>query len=377
MTALAGEPARPESTAGAVLALHEGRVVYGGRLVLDVPALAVGAGEVLAIIGPNGAGKSTLLRVLALLERPARGTVSFRGGTPRSAAERLALRRRMVSVFQDPLLCDASVAANVRLPLAFRGVPRAEADRRVRPWLERLGIATLAGRGATTLSGGEAQRASLARAFAAEPEVLFLDEPFAALDPPARDGLTEDLARILRETRTTTVFVTHDRAEALRFGDRVAVMMGGRIAQVGRPEVVFGAPVDEAVARLVGVENLLPGHVAAVRDGLVEVTVAGRVLVVAGTAEPGERALVALRPEDLLLEAPGATRATSAQNRLTGHVVEVATVGLLYRVVVDCGLRLTGVVTRPAVETLRLAPGVPVGVSFKATAAHLIRATGR
>ncbi|HEV8310850.1 MAG TPA: ABC transporter ATP-binding protein [Methylomirabilota bacterium] len=357
----------------AVLALRDVRVGYGDRTVLEVPALDVPEGEVLAVIGPNGAGKSTLLRMLALLEPPARGTVAFRGAPVRTAAERLACRRRMTSVFRDPLLCDTTVAANARLPLAFRGVGRVEAVRRVQPWLERLGIAHLADRAARTLSGGEAQRTSLARAFAAEPEVLFLDEPFAALDPPTRDTLLDDLARLLAESRTTALFVTHDRAEALRLGDRVAVLMNGRLAQVGRPEDVFGAPADEAVARLVGVENLLPGRVVATRDGLVEVAVARHTIAVAGQARAGEQALVGVRPEDIVLERGGPRAPTSARNRLPATVAAVTSLGPLYRVTLDCGLRLTAVVTRPSVEALGLAPGVAVTASFKATAAHLIR----
>ncbi|MBI3454659.1 MAG: ABC transporter ATP-binding protein [Candidatus Rokubacteria bacterium] len=366
------EGAAPEAAAP-VLALRDVLVGYGGRPALEVSVLEVPEAEVLAVIGPNGAGKSTLLRVLALLEAPARGAVAFRGAVARSAAERLAFRRRMASVFQDPLLCDTSVAANVRLPLLFRGLGRAEADRRVRPWLGRLGIAHVADRGARSLSGGEAQRASLARAFAVEPEVLLLDEPFAALDPPTREALLDDLARLFAEARTTAVFVTHERAEALRLGDRVAVLMDGRIAQIGRPEEVFGAPTDEAVARLVGVENLWPGRVVGGRDGLVEVAVAGHTIAVVGSARIGDPALVGLRPEDVVIEAAGPGRPTSARNRLHGRVVQLAALGPLYRVVVDCGLRLTGVVTRPSAEALGLAPGTPVGVSFKATAAHLIR----
>jgi tungstate transport system ATP-binding protein len=360
--------------AAPVLVADDIHVAYGGRPVLDVTALAVREGEVLAVIGPNGAGKSTLLRVLALLETPARGTVAFRGVVPGSPGERLALRRRMASVFQEPLLCDASVAANVRLPLGFRGVDRAEADRRARPWLERLGIAPLADRSARTLSGGEAQRASLARAFAVDPDVLFLDEPFSALDPPTRETLLDDLGRLLEDARTTSVFVTHDRAEALRLGDRVAVVVDGRVAQVGPPAEVFGAPVDAAVARFVGVENLLSGRIAGVRDGLVEVAVGTHRVLVAGAARVGDQALVGLRPEDCLLEAPGPPALTSAQNRLDGVVRAVAPLGAVYRVVVECGVRFTAVVTRPAVETLGLAPGARVVLSFKATAAHLVRA---
>lgn len=353
-----------------VLVRHAGRA---GRPTLDVPALDVREGEVLAVIGPNGAGKSTLLRVLALLERPARGAVAFRGQPVEGAAARLAARRRMASVFRDPLLCDASVAANVRLPLVFRGYPRAEADRRARPWLERLGIAHLADRGAARLSSGEAQRASLARALAAAPEVLLLDEPFAALDPPTREALLEDLAGLLAEARTTAVFVTHDRGEALRLGDRVLVLLDGCVAQFGPAPAVFGAPADPAVARFVGVENLLAGRVVGVRDGLVEVDLGGPVIAVAGRAQVGDTALVGLRPEDVVLEAGGPDHRTSAQNRLAGVVGQVAPLGALYRVMVDCGVRLAAIVTRPAVEALGLAPGVPLVASFKATAAHLVR----
>jgi tungstate transport system ATP-binding protein len=338
-----------------------------------VPALEVCPGEVLTVIGPNGAGKSTLLRVLALLARPGRGVVRLQGAAPASEAERLAWRRRMACVFQEPLLSRGSVLYNARLACRLRGVARAEADRRARDWLDRLGVGALAARSVDRLSGGEAQRTSLARAFAARPEVLFLDEPFAALDAPTREGLLDDLGRLLAATGTTTVLVTHDRAEALRLGDRVAVLLDGRLAQIGPPGQVFGAPAGEAVARFVGVENLLSGRVLAAREGLLEVDVGAARLTVAALASPGERVLVGCRPEDLTLGPAGVGRPTSAQNRLAGRIVRVAPLGPLWRVGVDCGVPLTALVTRPAVETLALAPGVAVEVSIKATALHLVR----
>ena len=232
------------------------RVVRGGRTVLDVPGLAVPPAEVLALIGPNGAGKSTLLRVLGLLESPGAGEVRFRGTAvaPRAA---LAVRRRMASVFQEALLADTTVRENVALGLRFRGEGGPAATKRVGEWLERFGIAHLAERRARTLSGGEAQRAALARALVMEPEVLLLDEPFSSLDPPTREGLIDDLGRILREERTTAVLVTHDRGEALALGDRVGVLMGGRLLQVDGAAQVFRAPATEEIARFVGVETIL------------------------------------------------------------------------------------------------------------------------
>jgi tungstate transport system ATP-binding protein len=358
------------------LAVADILVARAGQAVLDVPALAVAPGEILAVIGPNGAGKSTLLRVGALLEKPRRGTVALGGVVPHGARARLAARRRMAAVFSTPSLARGSVARNARLALGFRGISRADADRRARPWLERLGITHLADRSAATLSGGEAQRASLARALAADPEVLFLDEPFASLDPGTRDALVDDLGPLLRRGGTTTVMVTHDRSEALRLGDRVAVLLDGRLAQVGPPEAVFGAPADEGVARFVGVENLLGGSVIEARDGLVRVAVATRVVTVIGDAQPGERVLVGVRPEDVTLEPGGAAGVSSAQNRFDARVIAVTALGPLQRVVLDGGVVLTALVTRPAVAALGLAGGEGVTATFKATAAHLIRRPG-
>jgi tungstate transport system ATP-binding protein len=352
-------------------------VRYDGAVALAVPALAVHAGEVLAVIGPNGAGKSTLLRVLALLTRPARGRVRLGGAIPETEAERLAWRRRMACVFQESLLCRGSVLYNARLAGRLRGMPRAEADQRARDWLDRLGIARLADRAVDGLSGGEAQRVSLARAFAAAPDLLFLDEPLAALDAPTREGLLDDLGPLLAAAGTTTVLVTHDRAEALRLGDRVAVLLDGRLAEVGPPERVFGSPVSEAVARFVGVENLLPARVLFQGDGVVVAEVGARRVTVAGAAAVGERVLVGLRPEDVTLEAPAPRGATSAQNRLAGRVDRLTPLGPLWRVTLDCGLPLTALVTKPAVAALALAPGVAIEATFKATAAHLVRRGAR
>ena len=134
-------------------------------------------------------------------------------------------------------------------------------------WLERLGIAHLRSRSARRLSGGEAQRVSLARAFAIQPDLLMLDEPFSALDAPTRMRLMEDFQSLLAETGLTTVFITHDRDEAIFLGDRVAVLLEGGLRQVGTPQEVFTAPLDPQVAAFVGVETILPGEVIASQDG--------------------------------------------------------------------------------------------------------------
>jgi tungstate transport system ATP-binding protein len=350
------------------------RVEYEGRSILTVPRVEIAEGEVLAVIGPNGAGKSTLLRVLGLLEAPRAGTVLYRGQPVRSGGrEGLAVRRRFASVFQEPLLCDTTVRTNAALGLRLRGRPSGEAAPEVQAWLERLGIAPLADRLARTLSGGEAQRTSLARAFAVKPEVLLLDEPFSALDPPTRAELLTLLQSLLREEGCTTLFVTHDRDEALRLGDRIAVVAEGEILQIGAPAEVFGRPASEAVARFVGVETILPGRVAADRDGLLAVEVDGAEIQALGNAPVGAEVLVCLRPEDLTLRGlEGAARRDSARNHLMGLVEAVIPLGAQVRVEVDCGARLVALVTKQSLEELGLRPGGAVEVSFKATAVHLI-----
>jgi tungstate transport system ATP-binding protein len=357
----------------AILEARDIRVQYGPRSVLEVEELAVRRRETLALIGPNGAGKSTLLRVLGLLERPARGEVWLDGQPVAWGRDLLAARRRFASVFQEPLLTDTTVEQNVALGLGLRHMPREAIRERAAHWMDRLGIRGLGGRQARTLSGGEAQRTSLARAFAIEPDVLLLDEPFSALDPPTREDLLRDLQRILRERAVTTVFVTHDRAEALRLGDRVGVMLEGRLAQLDRPEVVFGQPATSAIARFVGVENLLPGRIATADDGLLTVETGRLRIRVPGHALVGRRVLVCVRPEDVVLR-PGALGATrdSALNHFAGRIAELVPVGTQIRVFAECGDPVIALVTRHSVQELGLVPGSPVTVSFKASAVHLI-----
>lgn len=225
-------------------------VKRGKHPALRIEHLAIQNGEVLAVVGPNGAGKSTLLLTLARLLKPERGEIQFNGQQARAESDAV-YRRRIALVMQDPLLFDMSVFDNVAAGLRFRGMSKDEVQRKVPLWLERLGVGHLAKRKANQLSGGEAQRVSLARALALEPQLLLLDEPFSALDPPTRSSLLEDLGALLKETGTTTVFVTHDLPEAAQLAGRIAVIIGSRLRQVGKPGDVFSFPADDDVARFV------------------------------------------------------------------------------------------------------------------------------
>jgi molybdopterin-binding protein len=352
----------------------EGLIVrLGGRTVLDIPRLEVRRGEVLALMGPNGSGKSTLILTLALLLRPAAGRLFLAGEPVGEGADLVGLRRRLAVVFQEPLLLDTTVRENVAVGLRLRRVPQDERERRVTRWLARFGLTPLAARAARTLSGGEAQRTSLARAFALEPEVLFLDEPFAALDAPTRAELIENLRAALAETGTTAVLVTHDRDEALALGDRVGVLMDGHLLQLDRPEAVFSAPINEQVAAFVGMETVLPAVIEAQQEGIAAVRVNDLTLEAVSPLPAGRAVLFCLRPEDVtLLAERGEAPTSSARNRLKGEVRQVGAWGTQVRVVVECGFPLVALVTRRSAMELGLEPGKKVTVSFKASVVYLI-----
>lgn len=221
-------------------------VKRGGRNTLEINSLDIQRGETLAVVGPNGAGKSTLLLALAHLLGPERGEIRFDGKSVRQWND-IEYRRKISFVFQSPLLMDMTVEQNVALGLKFRGASKEETHRRVGRWIQALGIESLSKRRASQLSGGEAQRVSLARAFVLEPELLLLDEPFAALDPPTRAKLLEDLSAILKQDHKTAVFVTHNLNEAAKLSHRIAVVIGGVLRQVGTARQIKSHPADETV----------------------------------------------------------------------------------------------------------------------------------
>lgn len=223
------------------------RIRRGGVQVIDLPRFSVAADQKVAVIGPNGAGKSSFLLGLACLIARDGGRISFNGSEVTQRDEN-AYRRQIAMVFQEPLLFDTTVLDNVAEGLRIRGKKRSEARELAMESLELFRIGHLAGRSAHKLSGGEAQRVSLARAFAVKPKLILMDEPFSSLDLPTRIVLAEDLGRILHESETAAIIATHDRIEALRVVERLVVMDKGTIIQEGRPAEVMENPVNAFVA---------------------------------------------------------------------------------------------------------------------------------
>ena len=360
------------AAAPAALEAHGLSVHRGGVQVLDIPEFHLRSGSVLALIGPNGSGKTTFLKTLAGLLDPAAGSLRFHGRPLATHPDREAYRRRVTMVFQEPLLFDTTVAHNLEAGLRLRGMPGHARRERVLEVARLFGIDALLGRQARKLSGGEGQRASLARAFALRPEILFLDEPFAALDPPTREALMEDLGAALRQAGVTAVLSTHDQTEALRLADTLAVMHRGRIVQTGAGVEVVNRPVDAFVADFVGMETILPGRVTECQKGLCTVAAGDLVVHGVGAFPAGAEVLVGIRPENVVLSAhdhPG----SSARNQFPGTVTRVVPKGPYFKVELDCGAFLSAFVTPQALEELHLEPGRAVVASFKATAVHLIR----
>ena len=227
----------------------------GGTVAVGDVSFDVRAGEVFVVMGLSGSGKSTLVRCLTRLIEPTFGTVELHGEDIGKASEeklRELRRRRFSMVFQHfGLLPHRSVLENIAFGLELRGEPRAARLERAGQMLGLVGLEGMADRFPDQLSGGQQQRVGLARALAGDPEVMLLDEPFSALDPLIRRDMQNEVIRLHRELGKTMIFITHDLAEALKLGDHVMIMRGGRVVQIGRPEELVARPADDYVADFV------------------------------------------------------------------------------------------------------------------------------
>jgi molybdate transport system ATP-binding protein len=340
-------------------------VVHRERFQLDVE-LEVAPGEVVALLGPNGAGKSTSLQALAGLVPLSGGSLHLAGrcwDDPAAGVLVPTADRGVGVVFQEYLLFPhLSALENVAFGLRAGGTPRKAARARARTWLERMGLAELAGVKPRALSGGQAQRVALARALAPAPGLLLLDEPLAALDAGTRMQVRSDLRHHLAGFAGCTVLVTHDPLDAMVLADRLVVVEQGRVVQTGTPAEVARAPRTDYVARLVGLNlyrGRASGRAVALADGgrlQTADSADGEVLV---TVRPSAVALHRSRPEG------------SARNAWQGRVAGIEQHGDTIRVQVDGPPAVLADVTPGAVADLGLTLGTPVWVSVKATEVHL------
>jgi tungstate transport system ATP-binding protein len=357
-----------------LLQIHNLKVMINHSTILDIPEMEILKGEILVLLGPNGAGKSTLLLELAGLKNQSCGSILF---TNSGKISNLEYRRKISTVFQSPLLLNGTVQSNIGCGLQYRGMKKLEVDNRVAIWMDHLYISHLAKRRSNELSGGEAQRVSLARAFCLETDLILMDEPFSALDTPTRQELLDDLRNILAKTGQTCVYVTHEHEEALAIADRVAVMFDGKIHQIDRTKTVFSHPTSPRVAAFMGVENIIPGDVIKQQNDLLQIKVDHTILEAAGDINSGTQVYICIRPEDItLFNINKENQPSTARNHLNCKIIDIANQGPFMRVFLDAGFPLTALITRLSAEEMGLEPGKEVIAGFKVTAIHLI-STGK
>jgi ABC-type sugar transport system ATPase subunit len=336
-----------------------------GEFMLRDVSLEVNEGEYLVIIGPTGAGKTILLETVAGIYPPDGGSIRL-GET--DITDLPSKDRNICMVYQDYMLFPhLTVGRNIGFGLRNRKVPPDEIARRIAEVAALFGIDHLLHRYPETLSGGEKQRAAIARALVLEPTVLLLDEPLSALDGQTREKLREELRRLHEVFRTTVIHITHNFEEVFSLADRVAVMKDGEILQTGEPDEIFRQPCNEFVAGFVGVENLFRGVCR--QDGdLAAVEVEGR--KIRSTARVRDGAVfVSVRPEDIILSAHPIT--TSAQNSFSGRITGIVHHGAVVKLTVDCGIPFCVAITRQGFDALGVGTGDPVRIAFKAAAAHI------
>jgi tungstate transport system ATP-binding protein len=349
----------------------------GGKTILDSVNLEIHRGEVFTVIGPSGSGKTTLLRLIDLLDLPTTGTIIFDGtDTTASNAVRLSVRRRMGMVFQKPAVLNTTVAENVALGLKFRGVEKSQVDKRVQSALDLVGLPYFSKRRATTLSGGEMQRVSIARAMVTGPDVLLLDEPTANLDPVSSEIIENLILRINKELHTTIILSTHDMIQGQRLADRIGVIMDGRIVQVGTTKDIFYQPDGKDIARFVGIDTILKGVVKTNNGGHAEIEIGSALFEAITSIQPGQRVALYIRPEEVTLMLPeSGSKKTSARNQLTGTITKMVPLGPSIRVTVDCGTLLISLITRRSCNDLGFTVGAVVTAGVKASAIHIMTDT--
>ncbi len=345
---------------------------YDGIEVLKNVNLKIDRAEIFALIGPTGAGKTTLIRILDLIDPPYSGKLFFDGvDVTTRGVDQLEARRRMSYVQQRPLVFTMNVYDNIACGLRWRHMKSAIIKRKTNEALELVGMTSYKDRHAKTLSGGETQRVAVARALVTEPEVLFLDEPTANMDPVSTAKIEEVLAHIINERKTTIIMTTHNMSQGQRMASRLGVLINGELLQTGSVNDIFNQPQNREVAEFVGVENIIKGVVEQKDNELARIAINGEKISAISNLAVGEAVYVLIRPEIIVFSLSG--EAGGARNVFKCKVNKINTTGSSVRIEVACGFPLLGVITTQAAQDLNISIGKDIYASIKATAIHVIK----
>lgn len=352
------------------------RKSFDGNAVLKGVDLNVAEGEIFVIIGPSGQGKSTLLRIIDTLEVPTSGDVLIRNESLYTGgnANHHDMRKKIGMVFQNPAIFQGSVFENVAYGLRYRKITSEEMHERVETTLREVGLEGYEKREAKSLSGGEKQRIAFARTMVTRPEIILLDEPTSNVDPLTTDKIEEIIHYTRKTYNTTMVMNTHDMLQGQRMGDRIGVMMHGKIMQSGTPKEVFTLPANGDIARFIGFDNVFDGIIQST-DGRTAVIQSGNTEMYGETSlGTGDPVTWCIRTEDMHLhmkERPGGHMG-KLRNHLRGTVTEIKLIGPKNHVMVDCGIPLEVVVGWRFADRVQVKKGDLVWVSFNPEAVHVM-----
>jgi spermidine/putrescine transport system ATP-binding protein len=345
--------------------------VFGDAFkALDGVSVSIRKNEFFTLLGPSGCGKTTLLRLIAGFEYPTAGSIQLHG---KDIATLPPHQRPINTVFQNyALFPHLTVSQNIGFGLEMLGKPKAEIAARVDKMLRLVRMEDLRHRRTTEISGGQQQRVALARALAPAPKVLLLDEPLSALDYKLRKEMQIELKRLQLETGITFIFVTHDQEEALTMSDRIAVLSGGRVLQVGTPREIYDSPGDRFVADFIGEANFLSGEIVSASRDRALVRLASGADIVARLpdfAPQQGRVTVIVRPEHAEIHADG------RPSPLSGTLESIVYFGTDTHLHVRLSHGDRFVVRRQnsALQDAALVTGAPVGVAIDLAAAQILR----
>jgi molybdopterin-binding protein len=350
----------------AVVELDSVTKLYGELVALNKISLGIPRNQIFTIIGPNGSGKTTLLKILALLDKPTKGTVTFNGELVKT--ENIGkLRLNSTMVFQKTALFDTTVAKNVAYGLKLRGNSKKEIDEKMRNSLKIVRLEGYEKRRAKRLSGGEQQRVSLARAISLETELLLLDEPTANLDQKNVSIIEATIAQILQEKDTTIVLATHNMLQMKTLSENVALLLNGELANFGKTEKIL-----EDVEKLSGfgrIENIFSGISRLTEEGTAIIDVGDSLQIEAAVRMKGKVSIF-IRPEDIILSKSQFT--SSARNSLKGKIVEIYDLGSLVRLKIDAGKPFIVQITKHSFKDMELNLNTEVYLAFKASSVQII-----
>lgn len=342
---------------------------YENKPILEDINLSIEKGTIMGIIGPTGCGKTTLLRIIDLLERPSSGKIIFDGlDTSKSKKDKMEIRRRIGMVFQNPVVFNGTVFDNIHYGLNIRGQNKESSRHKILELLKSLGLEGYEDRDASTLSGGETQRISLARALVTQPDILLLDEPTANLDPVSTEKIESIIEDLRKKRHTTMIIATHNLMQGQRLSDEIAIL-NKKIHQIGKPEEVFTRPKNNFVADFVGMKNVIRGKAKKAGQDLTLIDLGGIDIYSSTPLEGGVYA--SIRPEDITVS--NREVRTSALNEFKGTVREIKDIGTLINLKVDLDEIFTVYMTKKSFLDLKITIGSQVWLQFKASAVHVFK----